>query len=184
MSNVEQTWPAPPSYYLTGGPWTAPRIPAPGERKRHSFDLPLSPEGAFPATASSTAPPRASPSPVADELGLPSPNAGIKDALVELFGKGGADIGRVAELFLGLLEDLAGRKPGYTDRVQQMQTAFAQARGLLEFYHPQLAVFEVIESLRAQSAEREAATALLLETVASVKVRIKGQAESLLAQEK
>jgi hypothetical protein len=60
-----------------------------------------------------------------------------------------------------------------------MRGAFDRVRGLLEAYHPQLAVVEVIQALRAQSAEREAATAKLLSTVASVKARITGQAMSL-----
>ena len=70
----------------------------------------------------------------------------------------------------------AKRESGYKESVDRIQ-ALARVRGIIEAYHPQLAIVETIEALRAQSAEREAATALLRNTVDSVKTRIREQAD-------
>ena len=127
--------------------------------------------------------PSSSSSSIGAALGLPPRDTGLKSALVELFGKGGADIGHIADLFLSLVESLARRESGYKTTVDEIRAAFAKVRRIIEAYHPQLAIVETIEAIRTQIAEREKATAMLKETVESVKARIRGQADALLAME-
>ena len=180
---TESTWPAPPSYFLSGGPWTPPRIPAEGQRKRSAFNLLLVPDAAVPTSSSDSSSSSSSSSAAGAGLGLPPASADLKHELEDLFGRGGAEVGHIAELFASLLESLAKRESGYKESVDGIQKALARVRGIIEAYHPQLAIVETIEALRAQSAEREAATALLRNTVDSVKTRIREQADSLLALE-
>ena len=177
---TEHTWPRPPSYYLSGGPWSPPRVPT--VRKRHAFGLHLVPEATGAILYASDAPVSGAASTIESALGLPPDDADLKGSLMELFGSGGADIGHIAELFQTLLEDLAGCKQDYKKNVEKMRGEFDKVRGILEAYHPKLAIAEIIEALRTQTAEREAAIEMLTHTVASVKARVKEQAETLLAQ--
>ena len=124
-------WPAPPSYFLSGGPWIPPRIPAKGQRKRSAFNLLLVPDAAVPTSSSDSSSSSSSSSAAGAGLGLPPASADLKHELEDLFGRGGAEVGHIAELFASLLESLAKRESGYKESVDRIQRHSQGCVGLL-----------------------------------------------------
>ena len=148
-------WPSVPKYYLSGGPFEAPPIPANSERIWNSFSMPLDP----PCTSSSTTTATTATTATTTTTTLRDVNLNdFKDIVLELRH-------RYAELVWALSRMDSSKEAGYGKVTQLIDQQFVEAQTIVEAYHPKLVLLETLEQLKRQTQRREETTTQLLEVI-------------------
>ena len=170
---MSSTYPEPPSYWRSGGPWTPPTIPTTEDGKRRAT------ETAFFEPKVSTLPGiDAQPTTLSGGIRNLDGNK-IREKLRVLFGEGGGNVGEIATLYADVLSDVATCSNSYQDHVKNIKMKIGEVRCLIEAYNQIFSLTQVIGSLRAQTEERKAAATYLEETVEKAKGALKQEAMKL-----
>tara|TARA_B100000780_G_C21097227_1_gene442578 strand:+ start:31 stop:576 length:546 start_codon:yes stop_codon:yes gene_type:complete len=171
-------WPAPPEYYKTGGPWEAPKIPAPEDRVWHTFSMPLEPPCKVnSASKSSSSSSSSTSSSTISHLNLRDVNLGhFNDIVLELRRK-------YAELVWALSRMDSSKEDGYDTVTKSIDEEFVKAQLIIEDYHPKLVLLETLEQLKEQTYRREQATKRLVATIGRARQDIVRDANRTLQKE-